>query len=42
MQLKLKESPIVSVIVPTYKRADRLETALRSIKEQTYQNLGKR
>lgn len=39
MQPKLKESPIVSVIVPTYKRADRLETALRSIKEQTYQNL---
>lgn len=39
MQPKLKESPIVSVIVPTYKRADRLEVALRSIKEQTYQNL---
>lgn len=39
MQPKLKESPIVSVIVPTYKRADRLEAALRSIKEQTYPNL---
>jgi glycosyltransferase involved in cell wall biosynthesis len=35
----LEASPLVSVIVPTYKRADRLENALRSIKGQTYRNL---
>ena len=39
MGSNFKASFLVSVIVPTYKRADRLEKALHSIKEQTYQNL---
>lgn len=32
-------SPLVTVVVPTYKRADRLSAALRSIANQTYSNL---
>ena len=32
------DSPKVSVIVPTYNRADRLERALNSIVSQTYQD----
>lgn len=32
-------APLVTVVVPTYKRADRLFVALRSITEQTYKNL---
>ena len=32
------DSPKVSVIVPTYNRADRLEEALRSIISQTYKD----
>lgn len=39
MSSEFRASPLVSVIVPTYKRADRLEAALRSIQNQTYQNL---
>ena len=39
MKSDFKASFLVSVIVPTYKRADRLEKALQSIKGQTYQNL---
>ena len=33
------EKPLVSVIVPTFKRADRLCGALESIARQTYSNL---
>lgn len=33
------ETPLVTVVVPTYKRADRLSVALRSIAAQTYSNL---
>ena len=32
------DSPKVSVIVPTYNRADRLEETLRSIISQTYKD----
>lgn len=33
------ENPLVSVIMPTYKRADRLLVALGSVLDQTYSNL---
>lgn len=33
------QSPLVTVVVPTYKRADRLYIALKSILGQTYSNL---
>lgn len=36
---EIVESPLVSVIVPTYKRAGRLDAALRSILAQTYTNI---
>lgn len=32
-------NPLVTVVVPTYKRADRLSAALDSIAKQTYENL---
>ena len=35
----ISQKPLVTVVVPTYKRADRLENALNSIAEQTYLNL---
>ena len=35
----MNQSPLVTVVVPTYKRADRLGIALRSILGQTYSNL---
>ena len=35
----MMEKPLVSVIVPTFKRADRLCVALESIARQTYSNL---
>lgn len=31
--------PLVSVIIPTYNSARTLETTLKSIKKQTYQNI---
>lgn len=34
-----EEKPLVSVIMPTYKRADRLSVALGSVLDQTYSNL---
>ena len=39
MPSAIKVSPLVTVIVPTYKRADKLEAALRSVKDQTYESL---
>lgn len=39
MSSGIKLSPLVTVIVPTYKRADKLEAALRSVKDQTYESL---
>ena len=39
MPSAIKISPLVTVIVPTYKRADKLEAALRSVKDQTYESL---
>lgn len=32
-------NPLVSVVLPTYKRPDRLRRAARSVSEQTYQNI---
>jgi len=36
---KMKDNPLVSVIVPTYNRPDMLKEALMSILSQTYQNV---
>lgn len=35
----LKDQPLVSVIVPTYKRADMIQRAVDSILDQTYKNI---
>ena len=37
--MAIENGPLVSVIVPTYKRADRLTKALSSISNQSYKNL---
>ena len=37
--MAIENGPLVSVIVPTYKRADRLTNALSSISNQSYKNL---
>ena len=37
--MAIENGPLVSVIVPTYKRADRLTKALNSISNQSYKNL---
>ena len=37
--MAIENGPLVSVIVPTYKRADRLKKALSSISNQSYRNL---
>ena len=36
---KTSSCPLVTVIIPTYKRASRLENALRSVARQSYNNL---
>lgn len=35
----VQNNPLVSVIIPTYKRADRLPVALQSVLSQTYKNI---
>ena len=32
-------NPLISVIIPTYKRSDMLSTAIESILNQTYKNI---
>ena len=33
------EQPLVSIIIPTYKRPDTLERAINSVLNQTYKNI---
>lgn len=36
--MKIKNSPLISVVIPTYNHADFLKVAIGSVVEQTYQN----
>ena len=38
-EMELGESPLVSVIIPTYGRSDELSRALTSVNEQSYENI---
>ena len=35
--MKIKASPLISVVIPTYNHADFLKVAIKSVVEQTYQ-----
>ncbi len=39
MEKVYNEEPLVSVIIPTYKRSDMLPRAIKSVLNQTYKNI---